>query len=516
MTYWVDLKQALHNGARLWALREPVLHNRLIHWVVVPLLAIAVSAVLLLGDWLANSDAPRRFYQGGAYNIIVVLSLIGLLSWCLSRRLQNYVLDIFGQLTAHLLSALLIFVLLYMAVQTIAPIGYIAFLLTVLVKAAFLFGVLVYTVRCLHWVTQLPASVWAKYGAYLALIPAGLVTAQMNHFDGSAFWYSAASFASEPSFSKETVLLRQQQVLKDSLDQLEAQRSGEINVYFVSYAPDASEEVFKRETDVIQKVMQERFRAQGKSIRLINHEATGGLYPAATYGHLQSVLARIATLMNREEDVLVLYLTSHGSRKHELSANWGSAQLIQITPVNLRELLDKSKIQNKVVIVSACFSGGYIEPLKSDTTLVMTASAAEKTSFGCGNESDFTYFGKALFDEQLRKTTSFEKAFQAALPVIAAREAQVGKVEPSNPQMSVGSKIKTVLANLDQQLAEQLKTAVQPNAPIPAQADAVKPIVVAGAVAAAGAVVAKKRIDKAKKKTKTDKVKKAVKKAKKR
>jgi hypothetical protein len=39
--------------------------------------------------------------------------------------------------------------------------------------------------------------------------------------------------------------------------------------------------------------------------------------------------------------------------------------------------------------------------------LIITASAeANKTSFGCTDDADFTYFGRAFFDEALRQEHS--------------------------------------------------------------------------------------------------------------
>ena len=40
----------------------------------------------------------------------------------------------------------------------------------------------------------------------------------------------------------------------------------------------------------------------------------------------------------------------------------------------LRAALDESGIRNRVIAVSACFSGGWIEPLATDSTLIMTAA----------------------------------------------------------------------------------------------------------------------------------------------
>ena len=54
----------------------------------------------------------------------------------------------------------------------------------------------------------------------------------------------------------------------------------------------------------------------------------------------------------------------------------------------------------------------------------MTASAADRTSFGCGTESDATYFADALFQHALRFEDSFVKAFAAGTR--AHRRARAG------------------------------------------------------------------------------------------
>ena len=80
----------------------------------------------------------------------------------------------------------------------------------------------------------------------------------------------------------------------------------------------------------------------------------------------------------------------------------------------------------------------------------MTAADATHTSYGCGSLSELTYFGRALFDEQLRQTYSFEGAFAAAVPIIQQREIEGHKEDGfSNPQIAVGSGIRAVLARLE-------------------------------------------------------------------
>jgi Peptidase C13 family len=104
-------------------------------------------------------------------------------------------------------------------------------------------------------------------------------------------------------------------------------------------------------------------------------------------------------------------------------------------------------------VVSACYSGGFVEALKSETTLVMTAADAYHTSFGCGSESDFTYFGKAYFDQALRKHSSFTAAFHEARHIIETRERSEGKT-PSNPQMFIGAAMQEKLQAFEAHLVK--------------------------------------------------------------
>jgi len=155
--------------------------------------------------------------------------------------------------------------------------------------------------------------------------------------------------------------------------------------------------------------------------------------------------------MNNGEDILFLFLTSHGSKTHRFSLDFAPLELHELNPEKLRALLDESGIKNRVVVISACYSGGFINTLKNENSLIISASASDKNSFGCSNEAEWTYFGKAFFDEALRKTHSFVEAFEMAKPVIAVWEKEQGYA-PSEPQMALGEKIKPKLVKLQQQL----------------------------------------------------------------
>jgi hypothetical protein len=89
----------------------------------------------------------------------------------------------------------------------------------------------------------------------------------------------------------------------------------------------------------------------------------------------------------------------------------------------LGKLLKETGIRWKVVVVSACYSGGFIDPVKDDHTLVITAARHDRSSFGCADENDFTYFGRAFFKDALPSSSSFQDAFRKAEVLIREREA---------------------------------------------------------------------------------------------
>jgi hypothetical protein len=156
---------------------------------------------------------------------------------------------------------------------------------------------------------------------------------------------------------------------------------------------------------------------------------------------------------------MVIYMTSHGARNHALAAAHWPLEVPPVTPEMLRAMLDEAGIRQRVIAVSACYSGGWIEPLATPSSLIMTAADATHTSYGCGTKSELTFFGRAVFDEQLRQTHSFADAFAKAVPVIAQREVEAGKQDGfSNPQIHVGPQIAPVLRMLERRLATAAHT----------------------------------------------------------
>jgi len=251
--------------------------------------------------------------------------------------------------------------------------------------------------------------------------------------------------ATEESFYRQPDLLRQ------ALADIKPERKGVIDVYMVGVAGYGNQDVFMREVDSVAKLFRERFDADGHIVKLVNNPKTAMSLPIASSTSLRAALKRVGTTMNADEDLLVLFLTSHGSQDHHFSLELWPLELKQLDPAMLREMLDASGIKNRVVIVSACYAGGFVKALSGDNTVVIAAAAPDRNSFGCSNENDWTYFGKAYFDEALRKTLSFTQAFEMAKTAIDKREKEEN-FDPSMPQMAVGGAIKAKLAALERQL----------------------------------------------------------------
>jgi len=245
----------------------------------------------------------------------------------------------------------------------------------------------------------------------------------------------------------EDAFYLQPQLLERELQALRPGRKGVVDLYFVGAAGYSGQDVFMKEVRTVAALFRERFDTEGRSVTLINNAKSVAESPIASVTSLRRTLRRIGEVMDADEDVLVLFLTSHGSKDHRFSLDFWPLRFHPLDPARLRELLDESGIRRRVIVVSACYSGGFVEALKDDNTLVIAAAAPDRNSFGCSNEADFTYFGKAYFDEALRQTHSFVDAFALATPVIAERERKE-KFDGSDPRIAVGSAIREPLAAL--------------------------------------------------------------------
>ena len=66
-------------------------------------------------------------------------------------------------------------------------------------------------------------------------------------------------------------------------------------------------------------------------------------------------------------------------------------------------MLRESGIRWRVIVVSACYAGSFIEPLRDENTDHPDRGGRDRTSFGCSDDNDLTYFGEAFYRDALPK-----------------------------------------------------------------------------------------------------------------
>lgn len=205
-----------------------------------------------------------------------------------------------------------------------------------------------------------------------------------------------------------------------------------VELYSLVVGGDGKQSVFMREADYVNNLLASRFGAVGQ-VTLVNHRDHMSDRPMATRENISRAIQTLA-MRTGPEDLVFIYLTSHGTQDHELVLDQPRLELADLPADELAAVLAPLKNRDKVVVISACYSGGFIPALKDERTAVITASRADRVSFGCSEEADFTYFGDALFAKALIETDDLQQAFNEARAEVAKREI-ADNFEASEPQI---------------------------------------------------------------------------------
>jgi hypothetical protein len=216
--------------------------------------------------------------------------------------------------------------------------------------------------------------------------------------------------------------------------------------FFIGAALSSAANVFGNETRLAQSIFDKRWNTANYSISLVNDKSSVNKVPLASIPNLNTTILSFARKMNLQSDVLVLNLSSHGTQppNHRLEVTVPGVKGVGLTPLAVKNTLDRAKVKWRVVIVSACYSGGFIEVLKDPNTLIMTASDANNTSFGCGHLDRYTYFGDAFYANAFQDKPEIADSFKRAYASISALEKRQF-LTPSNPQLFIGDEIRTRL-----------------------------------------------------------------------
>ncbi len=198
----------------------------------------------------------------------------------------------------------------------------------------------------------------------------------------------------------------------------------------VLVAGDSSSPAFNNGVET----MRDRLRGEGvHDIRVLSAD------PAALGG---AALANPTNLRRAMQvpggGACLVYMTSHGDeRGFFLQA--GRALLL---PSWLEDALDAGcGGLPTVAIVSACHSGVFLTPqLRKPNRIVLTAAAADRASFGCGAEDEYTFYDRCLL-RQLDNARTWRDLAVGTRDCVVAAERELGVTKASQPQIFIGSDV---------------------------------------------------------------------------
>jgi hypothetical protein len=295
------------------------------------------------------------------------------------------------------------------------------------------------------------AALWAALFVANALVPQAPVFLPPDFDARSANWWEFLYARYRDKNGAAPVLVSeirqiekaQPALLQAEVARLAPPRKGAIDIYALGVAGWADQDVFVKELDGGLQAIASVLPIENHSIRLINYRDTLKSIPLANLQNFQAAVRAIGDVMDKDNDILVLFMTSHGEKAGFLLELPGSVS--ELTPQQVAATLDGAGIKNRIVIVSACYSGIFVPPLRNANTIVLTASDAQNTSFGCAPERDWTYFGDAFFRQSLHPGIDFENAFDHARILIQGWEL-MDRAPPSNPQGDFGQALVDKLA----------------------------------------------------------------------
>ena len=281
----------------------------------------------------------------------------------------------------------------------------------------------------------------------LALLALVAYSEKYKRLDKFSFESSHLERVRNSNSYSQTVEIAQQELLASFADKIHPGDPDKTEVYFVSFAGDSKQDVFMKESLYAKRLFDEKYQTKHHSAALINNRKTTSKHLVASNENLAYVLNVMGNKMN-SDDVLYLYLTSHGSRDHKLSIDFPPHTVKDFGAEEIKYMLDRAGIKWRVVVVSACYSGGFVNPLRTEHTIIATASHANNTSFGCSDDRDFTYYGEAIFKRQMANNVGIVDALDYGRDIVKEMERAKG-YKHSKPQLWIGYYAEDKLAEVE-------------------------------------------------------------------
>jgi hypothetical protein len=240
------------------------------------------------------------------------------------------------------------------------------------------------------------------------LLPPGI-------FPSDPWWYAAEEEAGDGmNPASEPVLALQRQLQDDALAKIEDHAAGAVDLYFVAFAPDGAGPTWQERMQTARRVMEGHWGASGRTIAYVNDVRTIGEEPIASVTHLREALAEVAAASDPDEDVLMLYIGGRSNRDGTLRVSLPPLDLVQLSGAGLRSLLDDAGIRWRIVVLSVCNPGPFVEALSDESTVVIANSAGDVEVAECAQRGEPVSFGDAFFRDAMPRAGSIAAAFESA------------------------------------------------------------------------------------------------------
>ena len=168
------------------------------------------------------------------------------------------------------------------------------------------------------------------------------------------------------------------------------------------------------------------------------------LYPDQTplLSALALVRERLSQTAQRAKAGCLIYFPSHGVPGRLVMAPERGGE---VTPLQLDGLVQSAcPGRPAILVLSACFSGSFIDGLAGNERMILTAARPDRSSFGCGESDKYPYFD-ACFLDRAPNARDFVDLAVRVRTCVAAKEAETGAKPPSEPQMWIGSALRPLL-----------------------------------------------------------------------
>lgn len=170
------------------------------------------------------------------------------------------------------------------------------------------------------------------------------------------------------------------------------------------------------------------------------HKAGDDINVVVEAGAVQDGMIEVARL---GRGGCLFYLTSHGS---PAGAVYGPD--FMLSPSGLDQMLTRAcGPRPTIAVISACYSGVFINGAARPNRMILTAARPDRSSFGCGERNKYPYFDACVL-ESLPKSRTFLELAIATRACVVRMETETGMAPPSEPQVFVGAEIAPLLSSL--------------------------------------------------------------------